>query len=368
MQNNHTKTIITLVGSIILIGIIILASVSTIYSQQKLGTPYYFLTRQIIYFLIGIFGAYIIYKIDLEKIKKYSLFVVLANTALIAAVFLPGIGWGSGCAKRWIILGPLQLQPAELLKFTFIIFAATWIAKAVESLSKNKKFALDNFRHLGICCGVFLVIAIILKIQPDISSLAVLLSIFFIMLFVSGLPLKYFTGLITLGLAGLVLIILTVPHTLKRVQTFFNPTEDPLGAGYQLRQAAIAIGSGGLFGLGLGMSKQKMGFLPETLSDTIFATFAEETGFIGCIILVSLFLALAWTGFSIAKSSKDKFSSLAATGIVSWISIQAFVNISAMLGIVPLAGIALPFISYGGSHLMAELFAIGLLLNITKKS
>lgn len=368
MRNNYAKIIIALVSSIILIGIIILTSVSTIYSQQKFGTPYHFLARQIIYFVIGIFGAYIIYKIDLEKIKKYSLFLVLANTALLAAVFLPGIGWGSGGAKRWIILGPLQLQPAELLKLTFIIFAATWLTKAVESLSKNKKFAFNNLRHLGVCCAVFLVIAIILKKQPDISSLAVLLSIFFIMLFVSGLPLRYFIGITTLGLAGLILIILKAPHTLQRVETFLNPTEDPLGAGYQLRQAAIAIGSGGLFGLGLGMSKQKMGFLPEILSDTIFATFAEETGFIGCIILISLFLALTWTGFSIAKTSKDKFSSLTAVGIVSWISIQAFVNISAMLGIVPLTGIALPFISYGGSHLIAELLSIGLLLNITKKS
>jgi len=367
MRNKYAKTIIALIGSIIIIGIIILASVSTIYSQQKLGTPYHFLTRQVIYLLIGIFGAYIIYKIDLEKIKKYSLFLVLANIALLAAVFIPGIGWGSGGAKRWIILGPLQLQPTELLKLTFIIFAATWLAKAVESL-KNKKNFITNFRHLAMCCIVFIVIAAILIKQPDISSFAVLFFIFSIMLFVSGIQLRYFLGIIILGLTILISIILRMPHTIKRIETFLNPTDDILGAGLQIHQAAIAIGSGGLFGLGLGMSKQKMGFLPETLSDTIFAIFAEETGFVGCIVLILLFIAFTWTGFNIAKKTKDKFSSIAAAGIVSWISIQAFINISAMLGIIPLTGIALPFISYGGSHLITELFAIGLLLNIAKKS
>ncbi len=364
-------TLIGIVGSLLVTGIIILASVSTIYSQEKFGDPYYFLTRQIIYIVIGLFLGFLAYKIKLSLIKKWSSFILIGNMILLAMVFVPGIGFASGGARRWIQLGPLMAQPAELLKLSFIIFLSAWMVKITDSSSsrkrkKKKGTNLSDIHPIIVCSTFFILSAVILRFQPDISSLAVIFSITLIIYFLSGAPIWHSVAISGIGFAGLALIIKMAPHTINRIIVFLDPGRDPMGIGYQIKQASIAIGSGGLFGLGLGMSKQKLGFLPEIMSDTIFATFAEETGFIGSIFLVSLFTALLWSGFKISKSSTDKFCSLVAAGITSWIIIQAFVNMGAMLGIFPLTGIAMPFISYGGSHLITELVAIGLLLNISK--
>lgn len=165
---------------------------------------------------------------------------------------------------------------------------------------------------------------------------------------------------------GFIFLMRTAPYRFNRLLVFLHPETDPMGIGFQIKQALIAVGSGGILGLGLGMSRQKFGFLPQPIGDAIFAVFTEETGFIGALILISLFLVFAWRGLKIVKNSADKFSGLLALGITSWIIIQAFVNIGSMIGILPLSGIPLPFISYGGSHILAEMIAIGLLLNISK--
>lgn len=365
--NDHT--LLATVGALLMTGIIILASVSSVYSQDRFGDPYHFLTRQMMYIVIGSLLGLIVYHVKLEFIKKWSSFILIANLLLLVAVFIPGIGFASGGAKRWVQLGPFMAQPAEFLKLSFIVFLSAWMVKIIDSESskkRRKKRDPADLHPIIVCVSLFAISAAILRFQPDISSLAVIFAITLIIYFLSGAPIWHTAAIFGAGVAGLGLVIKMAPHTINRILVFLDPGHDPMGLGYQIKQASIAIGSGGLFGLGLGMSKQKLGFLPEIMSDTIFATFAEETGFIGSMILVSLFVAFLWIGFRISKSSADKFCSLAAAGITSWIIIQAFVNMGAMLGILPLTGIAMPFISYGGSHLVTELAAIGLLLNISK--
>jgi len=211
-----------------------------------------------------------------------------------------------------------------------------------------------------------ILISLLLYYQPDISTLGTIIFVAALMYFSANTPLWHSIFLILLGGGGLLVLIKLASYRLNRFLVFLKPETDPLGIGYQIKQALIAVGSGGIFGLGLGMSRQKFGVLPQTMSDSIFAIFSEETGFIGSLILVFLFLVVLWRGFTISKKTKDKFSQFLSLGITSWITIQAFINIGSMIGIFPLTGSPLPFISYGGSHLVVEMVGIGILLNISK--
>ena len=360
----NSYSLMVIVGSLLLIGIVVLTSVSTIYSQEKFNEPYYFLFRQIIYILLGITAGFFSFKINLGFLKKWSSFILLLNIILLSLVFVPGLGFSAGGAKRWVQFGPAMIQPVEFLKISFILFFSAWMTKIPESLKgKNRKKSL---RPIIITATLFLASIFILWRQPDLSSLAMILAITLLIYFLSGTPIWHTVTLLVLSTSIFAVIMFFSPHANNRINLFLNPEHDPMGLGYQTRQASIAIGSGGFFGLGLGMSKQKLGFLPETMSDTIFATLAEETGFAGSFILLSLFISFLFVGFKISKNSADKFNSLVAAGITGWIIIQAFVNMGAMLKLAPLTGIALPFISYGGSHIIAELIAVGLLLNISK--
>ena len=210
------------------------------------------------------------------------------------------------------------------------------------------------------------VIILLLSFQPDVGTLGIIIATGFLMYFLSGTPLKH-TLLISFG--GLVALAVLVKMKLYGVNRFlvlFNRDNDPMGTGYQIKQALIAVGSGGIFGTGLGMSVQKFGYLPEPMADSIFAVFAEETGLVGSLMIVALFLIITWLGFKIAQNAKNNFEKLTALGIVSWLSVQAFINIGAMLKILPLTGVPLPFLSYGGSALATELIGVGILLNISK--
>ena len=286
-------------------------------------------------------------------------------------VFIPGVGVGAQGATRWIDLGPFTFQPAEFLKLTFILYLATWLASRTEKISgmkesfnspKKKEFSQTLFAFLFI---VFL-IGTMMILQPNISTMVIIFIIGAVMYFVAGMPTWHFLLMGAAGMGVVLLLILKGGYRMKRFIVFLNPEIDPMGMSYQLQQAKIAIGSGGLLGLGLGMSRQKFGFLPTPMSDSIFAIFAEETGFIGAFCLLLLFFFFAWKGFHLAKESRDRFSRLTAFGITFWIIFQSFVNIGAMIGILPLTGVPLPFFSYGSSALISELMAMGILLNISK--
>ena len=354
---------------LISLGVLILVSVSAVLSQEKFDYPTYYWFHQISYGLIpGLILAFLAFKIPLSFLKKWAFTLFIINLIILGLVFAPKIGLQAGGASRWINLGPLSLQPAEFLKVSFILYLAAWFS----SIANPSAFRQRKQKEFNIILGAFLVIIGILSIflifQPNIGTLGIIFAVALLMYFAAGTPLWHTALIISMGIGLLFALIKIAPYRLSRFLVFVNPEIDPLGKGYQIKQALIAIGSGGIFGLGLGLSRQKFGFLPQSIGDSIFAIFAEEGGFIGVIILISLFLFFVWRGFKILKKAPDKFSQLAALGIVSWISIQAFVNMGAMIGILPLTGIPLPFVSYGGSHLIAELIGVGILLNISKNT
>lgn len=361
-----------LLGSIIALliwGIFTLATISFPFSLQKYGTSwYYFLHQLLVGFLPGILIAFIFYKLKLDLLKKISLILFGLNIFLLILVFIPGIGVEINGAKRWLQLGPVLIQPSEFLKITFLLYLATWLSSKLEHKEKNKQI---SWQAPFVFIIALAVLAGILLCQPDLSTLMIICIIGVIVYFTSSTP-WWHTLLIVLGGAGLGGILIKLsPYRLERVITLLNPQNDPLGKGYQLKQSLITIGSGKWLGIqngfGLGLSRQKFGFLPHPMSDSIFAIIGEELGFFGCLILLSLFIFFAFRGIKSSLKNGSEFSKLLGIGIVSWLTLQAFFNIAGITGILPIAGIPLPFFSYGSSHLITELAGIGILLNISKK-
>lgn len=343
-------------------GLIILTSSSSPYSLEKYGDSFYLLKRQIIRGIIpGFFFFFFFLKIDLKTIKKYSFFALLVCSFFMILVFVPSVGIKIRGGTRWVKFGLFSFQPSELLKLVFIIYLSAWLSSR---LNIKKK---ENWQETFLAFLVLiLVISSLLILQPDMSTLAIILSVSLVMFFLAKSPLWQTFTILFVGVLLFFPLIKFAPYRLSRVLVFLNPETDPFGIGYQIKQSLIAIGSGKLFGLGLGLSQQKLGILPQSFSDSIFAVFAEETGFLGSLFLISLYLLFFWEGFKIGKKTEDQFKKLLAFGISFWIFFQAFFNIGAMSGILPLSGIPLPFISYGGSHMIAEMGAVGILLKISK--
>jgi len=353
---------------LLMFGIIILASVSAAFSFKKFDDTAYLLRHQILMGLIpGLILGFILYKIDLSLIKKWAPRLFLFNLFLLIAVFLPILGSNFGTASSWIYLGIVSFQPAEFLKLTFILYLAAWLTTRTDK-TVSVKIPREFNRTLVAFLLALAIVCLLLILQPDVGTLAIIAVTAVAMYFSTNLPLVHTFLIFLIGSAVFYSMVKISPYRLNRLLVFLNSDIDPMGIGYQMKQALIAIGSGGVAGVGLGLSIQKHGFLPQSISDSIFAVFSEETGFIGAFFLIFLFLVFAWRGFKIAKESKDKFCQLVALGITVWIISQTFVNIGAMIGMLPLTGVPLPFISYGGSALVAELAGLGILLNISKKN
>ena len=362
---------------LIMLGFLILSSASISYSQKEFGSPLYILLHQLkIGILPGILIGILFFNLPLDFVRKYSLFFMLFVLFLTSMVFIPSIGVNVGGSFRWIHFGSLQFQPSEFLKLASIIYIAAWLSKwksnpqgenkkilSRKNLSLKGDWAKKSISFLVIISSVI----VLLFFQPDFSTLGIIILAAISMYFVAN------PGIRTILLIVLILVILmaAIPlsgYRMDRILVFLNLGGDPMGSGYQIGQSLIAIGSGGLWGKGFGFGVQKLGFLPQPIADSIFSVFAEETGFIGSIILIFLFLLFAIIGFKISKNSPNTFLKTLSLGIVFWIVFQAFVNIGSVMGIVPLTGIPLPFIANGGSHLLAELAGAGLLLNISKYS
>lgn len=340
-------------------GLIAIYSVSKYYSIQitNNATDKYFLIRQIIWLAIGLVFWFIIQAIDYRYWQKQSKYMLILTIILLLLPIFFGFNEG-GSGARWLGVGTLSFQPSELAKLTLIFYLAGWLANR-NSSKELGKITLPFFLVIGL-------IAIILLIQKDLGTLAVFIGIAGVMLIVSGAPLisLLFGGTLTGFL--LWLAIKLEPYRLSRLTTFLNPNQDLLGSGYQIRNALIAIGSGGLWGLGFGQSKQKYLYLPEAHTDSIFAIIAEELGFIRTSMIILVICFIAWRGFLVAKRAPDSFSRLVAAGIITWFIWQSFINIAAMLSMVPLTGVPLPFVSYGGSSLVILLAASGVLINISR--
>lgn len=341
---------------LVVIGFLALATTSIPLSLEKTGTSGNYLIHQIIFGLIpGVILCFVAYKLPLLKLKRFSFIFFILSYLSMFAVFIPGLSISELGATRWVDLGFFSFQPSELLKLAVIFYLAT----ILNDEKNRKKFFVFALIVALVCIALIL--------QKDLGTLFVIFSIMIAMFFCSNTPFKQtmIVG-ITAVISFVVLIILT-PYRMKRIFSFLNPEEDVLGSSYHINQALISVGSGGLTGSGLGLSMQKLGFLPQSISDSIFAILAEEIGFIGCFFLIAIFLAFFVRALSISKLVNNQMLKLMAIGIGTWIIIQAFVNMGSMIGLSPLTGIPLPFISYGGTHLIIELIACGLLLNISKE-
>ncbi len=347
--------------TLVVVGFLVLASVSASFSLQRFGTTFYFFLHQVEYGLLpGLLFGSIAFFTPLALIKRFSLLILIGAVILVGLVFIPGLGVKSGEALRWVSIFGFSFQPSELLKPAFIVYLAAWLANRISQ--KNKNATLFPFAAILGAISLFLIA------QPAVSTLGIIGITGLAMYFFAGTPLWHTMVLIAAGLGGLFVLIKLAPYRLSRLAVFLDPSLDPLGKGYQIQQALIGIGSGGITGVGLGLGFQKFGSLPEPIGDSIFAIFAEEMGLVGAVFLILLFLAFAWRSFIIARRVQDPFAKNVTIGIACWITIQAFVNMGAMVGILPLTGVPLPFISYGGSALMAELIGIGILLNISKQA
>ena len=308
---------------------------------------------------LGSLACIIISQIDYKILRKYSFYIYIASFLLTLMVFVPGIGVEHGGAHRWIYLGPLSLQPSELLKIAFILYFATWLT-SVKDKAQTFTYGFLPFVILTALTG-----AILLK-QPDTDTFVITIFAGVAMFLTAGGRWRYVIMLGLIGILGLGIIAYNRPYIMSRITTFTNPTGNALTSGYQIQQSLIAIGSGGVTGRGFGQSIQKFNFLPEPIGDSIFAVAGEEFGFLGATGIILIFIFFAFRGLKIAGKIPDPFGRLVVVGIVIMIVSQAFVNIAAMVGVLPLSGVPLPFISQGGTALFMTLAEVGIILNISK--
>ncbi|PIR68615.1 putative lipid II flippase FtsW [Candidatus Nomurabacteria bacterium CG10_big_fil_rev_8_21_14_0_10_35_16] len=360
MSRRVDRFFLIIVIMLVTLGVAMFVSASLGILVKSSKTFYSVLFSQIVLGLgLGLLGISVVLKIDYKFWRKYSFYIFLFSILITAAVFIPQLGWSHGGAQRWIKLGPVSFQPVEFLKFGFIIYFAAWL-----SWAKNK---VHDFRFgilpLTIMLGI---IALILFKQPDTKSFILIALTGFSMLFVSGVSFKHILGLGIIASLVLGALVFTTPYLQKRVQTFIDPSSDPQGSSYQIQQSLIAFGSGGIFGRGFGQSIQKFSYLPEPQGDSIFSVLGEELGFIGAFGTILLYLLFLLRGIRIANNSPDLFSRLLVSGIVILIVLQSFMHIASNIGVFPLTGVPLVFMSHGGTSLMIYLIATGIILQISK--
>lgn len=353
---------VSLLLVIVIFGLIALTSASGPSAYEKFGDSYFFLKRQVVFGLLpGLIIFFTLARFDYEYFKKITWLVYGVTVISLLLVFLPNVGLVLHGARSWINIGSYSFQPAEIAKLGVIMTTAY--------LLSAKKFNLEDWQNglLPVLALLFPPLVLIL-LQPDVGTLSILVVILFCMLYVARVPIRFLVVLGLLGMAVFGALIWSAPYRLERMTIFLHPELDPQGVGYHINQAFLAIGSGGFWGLGLGHSRQKFQYLPEVSADSIYAIVAEELGFIMAAGLVLLILFLGWRGLKIAKRAPDDFGRLMVVGIVTWFVWQSFLNIGAMVGILPLTGVPLPFVSHGGSALAAALAAAGIIASVSRKS
>jgi cell division protein FtsW len=345
---------------IAIFGLVMLSSVSTAVAFQRFGDSLYYVKHQLLYgFLPGAFVCAALAMIDYRYWKRFAFPLFVTSIVFLLLVLTP-LGTAFGGAKSWLNLGFVTFQPSEVVKLTFILYLATWLEARDQRSIKDFSDGLMPFLiSLGIVMGLIL-------LQPDVGTMSIIVLIALMIYFVAGANMKHLLSLGAAGIAMLAFLIKIAPYRAARFTVFLHPELDPQGIGYHINQALLAIGSGGLFGLGFGYSRQKHLYLPEVIGDSIFAVIAEELGFIVVTLILLTFLALIYRGYQIARNAPDQFARLTVAGIMSWIGFQSFVNIAAMVGLLPITGLPLPFVSYGSSSLVVLFAAIGIVINISR--
>ncbi len=344
------------------IGIIMVFSSSYIMAYKWYGNSFYFFTRQAIYTVIALVVFFITLRIDYHIWHKFAIPILLLSIFLLTTLYLPGFARYIRGAKRWLTIGPFSFQPSEMAKIALILYIA-------DCLTRKKAKDVSSFVW-GILPIFIITVFIFLLVfgQPDFSTAIVIMGCSFIMLFIGGSQITQLFALLILLVPPGLILALGKDYRRVRLLSFLNPWGDPLNSGFHIIQSLLALGSGGLFGVGIAESRQKFFYLPDQHTDFIFSIIGEELGFIGALAIIILFIVFLWRGFLISLKSRDTFGLLLAAGITSLIVFQALVNISVVTKLIPTTGISLPFISYGGSSLIANMFCCGILLNISKNT
>ena len=344
---------------ITIIGLIFVLSSSYIWAEHKFGDALFFFKRQLLFASMGIVGMLIVSRIDYRIYKRYSTQFFIISLALLALVLVPGLGVVRGGARSWFGIGGFTIQPSEFMKLGMIIFLARYMSNYPAEARTFKKGVVPDM-------GVILAIFGLIMLQPDFGSGMVLVMTGIIMMFVSGVPISYFMYFVMAGVAGITGLIISAPYRLERITAYLRPFDDPQGSGFQIIQSLYAIAPGGLLGHGIGNSIQKFFYLPEPQTDFIFAIVAEEIGFIGSSFVLILYVLFFMRCAHIILKTKDLFGKYIVVGIMSMLMVQVMINIGVVSGILPVTGITLPFMSYGGSSLTITLISIGLILNISR--
>jgi cell division protein FtsW len=368
LTSNQPRTAIdfTLLWSVVLllsIGFVMVYSASIAISEAQKMTGYrstYYLTRHGIYLLVGVVGAYITFQIPMVWWQRAAPFLFMAGGFLLVILLIPGIGREVNGSKRWISLGFMTMQPSELMKLFTVIYAADYTVRKAAFMDDFKKGFLPMF-------AVMVFMAAMLLRQPDFGALVVVTSIAMAILFLGGLNWRVFAALLVLLAGAFAVLIVSSPYRLQRLVGFMDPWADPFGKGYQLSHSLIAFGRGEWFGVGLGASVEKLFYLPEAHTDFVLAVIGEELGFVGILVVVSLFIVFIYRAFMVGREAmmREKyFAALVAQGIGVWLSVQAFINMGVNMGLLPTKGLTLPFISFGGTGILINCAAVAILLRI----
>lgn len=345
--------------TISVIGLVMIYSSSNIWAYYRFNDSLYYLKRQIIFFVIGIILMFVLSKVDYHIYQKHYQGIFLVSLIMMILVLIPGLGVVRGGSRSWFNLGIIALQPSEIFKLAIIIYASNYISEHYHRLYKLKRcFKLFFMLILGFG---------LIMLQPDFGSGLVLVCSIVVMLITTPFLFRYFVMLGCTGILGIVGMILAAPYRMERITSYLDPFSDPLGSGFQSIQALFSVAPGGILGVGFNNSIQKHFYLPEPQTDFIFAIFLEEFGLIGCIVVVGLYCTLFISGYTLASKVNDLFGSYLCIGIISLIAIQSVINLGVVVGLLPVTGVTLPLMSYGGTSLVTTLAMIGILLNISKK-
>lgn len=348
-------------GALVLLGLIMILSASSVSSFATYGSSFLFFNKQLLWAGIGLAGFVFFSRSDYRKLKGRGYLLLPAVGVCLLAVLIPGVGIVAGGSARWIGAGPLAFQPSELAKLALVLFLADVFSRKEEKTLRDLSHTLLPF------APVVGVLALLVMMQPDMGTTLLLGSIGLGMLFVAGAPLRFIVpmGVISLGAAAAA--ALSADYRRERVLAFMDPWADPLNTGYHTIQSLIALGSGGWLGVGLGASRQKWSYIPNAHTDFIYAILGEEMGLLGTLTVLGLFAFIVYLGIRTARQARDRFGMLVATGITIWIGVQAMVNIGAVTATMPITGVPLPLVSFGGSSLVVSLIAMGVLTNIAKQ-
>ncbi len=342
-------------------GLMMIYSASSIWSQYKFNDAFHYVKQQALFIVVGLLLLWLIIKIDYRRLYEKANLILFICLLLLVLVLIPGIGSVRNGSRSWFGIGSFGIQPSEFAKLGLILFTSKYLSVKGQLLKSYRK---GVFPILGIALLFFGLI----MLQPDLGTGVVLMMSIVALLFIAGVNMKFFYGAGLIGILGIVVLILIAPYRMDRITSFLNPWKDPLGTGFQMIQSLYAIGPGGLFGMGFLNSRQKHFYLPEPQTDFIFSIISEEFGFLGVIIVCGLFAFILYRGIRIALHANNTFSKYLAFGFVFQLIFQALLNLMVVVGLIPVTGVTLPFLSYGGSSLLISMISMGLLLNISKET